>query len=518
MAGAGSFPKTATLDTIYQLDYNTIQSTIAGVLSTYYGQGTLSSQVSANPVINDAEWDNLRVDINKCYKHITGSNSAINDVAVDNLILAADANAYKTAADYCETNKATVHSSQLTSSVISTSKTTTWNGSFRLYNRYVWESAEAANYWFNLGGQFVIDVSGNANGSTAPKDVDWADNILNAIPTQTYTRSNWVSGTDINVYEYGNNAKYTENYARIYCQKVSSTRLDIYVIISESDVGDQTGIGPAVDENVDTDVFASITTYSSYDAIVAAGLSVVPIENFDGIVGAFNLNITSNQATPIDLRSLAVSAGWNQSDFVAANISSGVIISSNTTASPAMTVSGSFPNGVKVTNNGFILGMGGAGGNMDNPGNAGGTAISVSSALTIQNNGTIAGGGGGGGAGSTWSWNGINRSTPGSAGSSGLTQSQGGVNGAVINGAPSSDSNADGSYDTPGASQNFGWGGRASSPGGKGGTWGVAGDTGGGVDGAYDGSGYAGGAAGAAVVGNSNVTWEVVGTRLGPIS
>ena len=518
MAGSGVFPKTPTLDIIYQGDYNTIQSVIAGVLSTYYGTSLLSSQLSGNPVVTAAQWDLLRQDINRCYKHITGTNSSINDVDIASIVLAGDANAYKTAADYCETNKASVHPSQLTSTVSSTSKTSTWNGTFRLYNRYVWNSEAEANYWFNLGGYFSVDVSG-ANSTGTSKDNDWQNNILNAIPTQVYSRSNWVSGTNIDVYEYGNVGVYGENYCRIYCQKVSTTRLDIYVIINDADTGDQTGIGPAVDENVNTDVFASITVYSSIDAIVAAGLTEIPVENFDGIVGAFNLNITSNQSEPIDLRALAVSAGWNQSAYVNATISNGVYVSSNTTVSPAITISGSFPNGVRLINNGYVIGMGGRGGDSMNVGSPGGTALNVGTAATIQNNGTIAGGGGGGGAGTYWVWNGINRSVAGSGGGSGFTAAAGGT-GADSQGYgnPSADTNSDTIYESGGASRNFGWGGRASSPGGKGGNWGQAGDAGGTVDGVYDQSGYAGGAAGAAVVGNGNITWEATGTRLGPIS
>lgn len=282
MAGAGIFPKTATLDIIYQLDYNTIQSTIAGVLNTYYGQTMTSSQVSSNPLINDVEWDNLRVDINKCYKHITGSDSSINNAAEGSLVYAADANAYKTAADYCETNKATVNAAQLTSSVDSDTMTAAWNGLRTFKTTYAWPGAAAATAWFNLGGYFVVDVSGS--NAVSAKDLDWQDNILNAIPSQTYNRSNWVNATDINVYEYGNNSKYSENYARIVCTKVSDTQLDISVIISDADVGDQTGIGPAVDENVDTDVSASITRYSSYDAIVAPTVSVIPVSGFEATI------------------------------------------------------------------------------------------------------------------------------------------------------------------------------------------------------------------------------------------
>lgn len=273
MAVAGTFPKTATIDIIYQLDYNTIQSTIAGVLNTFYGQSMTSSQVSANPLIDDTHWDNLRVDINKCYKHITNADSSINDVLQGNLVLAADANAYKVAADYCETNKTTAHPSQLTSSVVSTSLTAAWNGSHTWTYRYTWASAAEADYWFNLGGYFVIDVSGNAQGSTASKDLDWQDGILNAIPTQTYNRGNWVNGTNISVIEYGNVGVYGENYAQIVATKVNTTTLDISVILNDADLGDQTGLGPAVDENVDTDAAASITVYSSFDSIVAPALT-----------------------------------------------------------------------------------------------------------------------------------------------------------------------------------------------------------------------------------------------------
>ncbi len=269
MAGAGVFPKTATLDIIYQLDYNTIQSTVAGVLSTFYGQSMASSQVSANPLIDDTHWDNLRTDINTCYRHITNANSTISDVVQGSLVLAADANAYKVAADFCETNKLTAHPSQLASTVFNQSLTAAWNGTRTWTMHFTWGSAAAANFFFNAGGYFVVDVSGNAQGSTAPKDLDWQDNILNAIPTQTYTRANWVSTVDtgILVTENGNIGQYGENFARIQFFKVNDTQLNVIVTLSDADAGDQTGIGPPVDEDVNTDAFATITKFRSIDAV-----------------------------------------------------------------------------------------------------------------------------------------------------------------------------------------------------------------------------------------------------------
>jgi hypothetical protein len=219
--------------------------------------------------------------------------------------------------------------------------------------------------------------------------------------------------------------------------------------------------------------------------------------------------------TNVDLRTAAINAGWNQTSKVIAT-NTGVITSTSTGAY-ALTVSGSFPNGVQLNNSGFIVGMGGAGGNIMAVGNPGGPAIGAFTAVTINNTGTIAGGGGGGGAGAYWAWNGLNRSTPGSGGASSTLAAAGGGGGPNTQGAPSVDATGDGIFETPGASQNWGWGGRASSPGGKGGTWGQPGDAGGTVDGAYNYTGYAGGAAGAAVAASAPVNWIATGTIYGVI-
>lgn len=110
----------------------------------------------------------------------------------------------------------------------------------------------------------------------------------------------------------------------------------------------------------------------------------------------FSFTISSNQ-TNADLRTLAVNAGWNQSSKVVATISGGVYLSSNSTGTPALTVNGSFPGGVELTNNGFIIGMGGNGGAGGGVSaypvsvSAGGLALSAAVAISITNNGTIGG-------------------------------------------------------------------------------------------------------------------------------
>ena len=274
MATAGNFPK-VTGDIIYLADHNAIQSVIAGVVSTYYSNSIGSSQLSGTPVVSAAQMDLLRLDLDKAYKHITGSITTLTDLALGNLISKDDFNAYKTAADYCETNKATVHPTQESSVVNNTSLTDAWNGSHTWTYTYTWASAALAQQWFNCGGRFVVDVSGD--GSTgSSKDIDWQDNILNAIPTQTYGKTQWDAGTAVSVSESGNTSQYVENFCQITFTKVSTTELSISVILNDADTGDKviadTGGGPfgtAIDEDVNTNAYASITSYTSIDAITA---------------------------------------------------------------------------------------------------------------------------------------------------------------------------------------------------------------------------------------------------------
>lgn len=237
---------------------------------------------------------------------------------------------------------------------------------------------------------------------------------------------------------------------------------------------------------------------------------------------AFAFTISSNQ-TNANLATLATAAGWNGTSALTATIGSGVYISSNSTGTPALTVNGSFPGGVTLVNNGYIYGMGGAGGNAgtsngSGPGSAGGLALSVSSAITIDNtSGVIGGGGGGGGAG------GFGGSPYGGGGGGGIssfsTNSSGG-SGNATGGA--------GTYTAAGAGAGGGFqqvcicGTKLNYQGGTGGTGGSRGSSGsGGSNGNGNGTirtGGGGGSGGGAVSGNSNITWTATGSRLGSIT
>lgn len=247
-----------------------------------------------------------------------------------------------------------------------------------------------------------------------------------------------------------------------------------------------------------------------------------------GKANQFAFTISSNQ-TNADLRTLAINAGWNQSSSVLATIASGVQLSSSATGTPALTISGSFPGGVALVNNGVIVGRGGAGGtggtwlgtqNQFGPANkgqngfAGGSGLSVSVAVSITNNGTIAGGGGGGGGGGLGSEPCMG-DNPGGGGGGGGGFGSAGPAGQVY-----------GMFAFSGGAggQLSGGAGGASRPGvptgGRGGDGGFVGANGGNGAGAgyFWGNNFStGGAAGAAVSGNSNITWVATGTRYGSL-
>lgn len=264
-----------------------------------------------------------------------------------------------------------------------------------------------------------------------------------------------------------------------------------------------------------------------------------------GKANEFVLTISSNQ-TNANLSTLAVNAGWNGSSKLIATINSGIYCGSNSTGTPGLTVNGSFPNGVELINNGFIIGRGGNGGNGRNvstssgsggsTGSAGGLALSVSSAISIRNNGTIGGGGGGGGGGRAgWDLGSNDGWACGGGGGGGgrssvVANSSGGAGGSAA-------TNRENKYLGPGGvggsgtASSAGGGGaagvaagqsptRISGAGGAGGNWGAAGAGGSGnltflVN---AGGPFGGGAAGGAITGNSNITYLATGTRLGSIS
>lgn len=250
------------------------------------------------------------------------------------------------------------------------------------------------------------------------------------------------------------------------------------------------------------------------------------------------------------LNTLAVPGYGRGSTDVELVINSNVSIYSTSYLNPALTIS-AFNSGDTITiiNNGTIQGTGGAGGSASafrlvpgSRGGNGGPAIDIRFSITIQNNGTIAGGGGGGGGGGHGNWsdginfaggaggagggkiigsgavglsNSVNSSTTtGSNGTAGYIQpAYPGNSGAGIGGGPSVAGTNGGNHTTGGAGSGGGGGGGGL------GADGGAGGTGSSVSGPPYTAGGLGGTAGKAVNLNGyTVTWLATGTRYGTVS
>jgi len=210
-------------------------------------------------------------------------------------------------------------------------------------------------------------------------------------------------------------------------------------------------------------------------------------------------------------------------------INSGVVVGGGTSG-VALTVDTSWNarDKVEIVNLGTVSGFGGEGGfvaslsqvlggieDMKN-GAPGGTALSVARPVAVTNSGVIQGGGGGGGVSA---FNALGDGT------SGNYYAQGGGGAGTNPGAAGGRGNAGENISAPaqnGTATAGGSGGvdLVGSRGGNGGAPGQPGQNGTGAN--QGGTSYSppgnGGAAGNAVVGNSNITWVAMGTRLGPIA
>ena len=259
---------------------------------------------------------------------------------------------------------------------------------------------------------------------------------------------------------------------------------------------------------------------------VASG--AIAMSNGYGKANQFSFSIASN-TNNANLRTLAVNAGWGGTSKVVATLNSGIYFSSTAVGTAALTINGSWPGGVEFINNGTVVGRGGGGGTGYGvsslyTGNTGGLALLVQSAVSVQNNGTIAGGGGGGGGGARTFYTGGKSPTyiaggGGGGGRSSLTNSTAGPAGTYPDGYNGSPGGA-GTVSTAGTGGAGGYTATAfGGGGGNGGGWGAGGATGSYGSGGSGTTAFgAGGGGGAATSGSGlYITWLATGTRYGSI-
>lgn len=249
---------------------------------------------------------------------------------------------------------------------------------------------------------------------------------------------------------------------------------------------------------------------SSYRTLAGKPSGAIALSDFYGKSNRISRSVTISSNTSNYVVNTAKASGYipGGTDFTLI-INSGVFVSSASTGSYALTVDTSWAAGDTVTiiNNGVIIGRGGNGGagnsapsyftvSYGSPGGVGGPALLVQRATSINNVNRIAGGGGGGGGGAGYR-DFSSGSRYGGGGGGGIGVSSGG-----------SSVYADATGGTLTTSGTGGYG--DFEYGGNGGTYGSSGFA--------ANSTTLGGAGGAAIVGNSNITWIATGTRNGSIS
>jgi hypothetical protein len=165
-------------------------------------------------------------------------------------------------------------------------------------------------------------------------------------------------------------------------------------------------------DQINTELALTPTAQISMNDAAVRALAGVPtpgsqisMTNLQGKSNLWTGTISTPQAN-LNLYTWATtvaSPAYPGSGAVQVTVAPGVYVWSSATPVAALTVPSSFTSPVSIINNGYIMGMGGAGGDVPNstcwvPGFNGGPALAISKPVTITNNSYIAGGGGGGGA------------------------------------------------------------------------------------------------------------------------
>jgi len=574
----------AVNDKISKNDYNSVQNTVAqllgnGVADRGYGQIVQSSPVDESNSVTTSEWSNLKNDLINVIRHQTGTIPSLPD-AIENETIRFDSvtepyDRFVLEAQTADNNRFNVANGQFT---------TTDHGS-GVYNGFWRERAQAivtldfnssdqARHFFNAGG--IIRITSQRSGGTTTGDSGtiraqnekWTE-LLDSVGTYEFGANTPGAGLEPNnaqnfyrltgsyqiIEEFTASSPYGSNSYQLFARtpgvsdNSSGDAASLEFLIRYQDDHPRTGIGP---DGVDGELRYFISTKNPIFNMVPAALDAIEIPapsitirdiNVLNVgpddISAFSATLGSN-TTNLDIRTFAQNSGWNGSDHVAITINSGVVVSGNTAgnSTAACTISGSFPNGVSLINNGTIVGRGGNGGSGGNSGSgsagsSGGTALTASVECLVDNRGTIAGGGGGGGGGGFARLRDKRDGSPdllgfgggGGGGQSSLSNSSGNTGpGAATDGA-------NGTFSSEGA----GGSGSSSSSGGltaqggnggRGGNWGENGLNGGrGIENTnsivYDQDSYLGGfggLAGLSVNGANNVAFRDIGTVLGRVS
>jgi hypothetical protein len=287
-------------------DYNNIQAVISSVMgigtgTTGYGQPIASSPVSQSTTMTSTQWDQLRDDLTKARVHQTNTGvstasttlgspwQTLFDVTPSTVVQEAIRLQYQDFADNgVNANRAVVAAAQTTSgvSLTSTTRGTNWGTSalgasithtvtltFAGYTSgsLTVPAADHIRCFFNAGGSIQITASRTGAAATT-KDTDWT-NMLSGFGTLNFRASstNITGGVNAggsvgsavgfqtltigaaasNILTQSSSVtQYAENRYLVGVSRPTANTLAFTITFTDNDAGDQTGLGPPVDEPV----------------------------------------------------------------------------------------------------------------------------------------------------------------------------------------------------------------------------------------------------------------------------
>lgn len=307
MAGIGTRATATDFNAIQAVVSNVMG---LGSGTTGYGQGISSSLVSANQVITQAQWDSLRADMEKARIHQIGGTidntsttagspwTTLLDVTSSTVISEAIRNQYDDFANNgiaAAANRFLLNAANSTPNVTVTtttrgpganwgqtsgstpaslSHTITFTFAGYTSGSLTVTAADHARCFFNAGGVLIVRAS-RTGAAANTKDTDWTNMLsgfgdfslrangcsisgtLNAttpaftFPSSTgYNTMSSTSGSPTEFVRQGSSVtKYAENRYILTGYK-TATQVIFTVTFQDNDTGDQTGVGPGVDEAV----------------------------------------------------------------------------------------------------------------------------------------------------------------------------------------------------------------------------------------------------------------------------
>lgn len=194
--GSGTASGTWVSKTIQVSDFNDIRNKVAGVLGTGsgasgYGQTLLSSPITTSNKVTVTDWNNLKYDIINAYYHQVGTIPSLPTVSTGETVKAnvvtTPYRKYDTWADVIVAQKFNIASSQ---AIVRTSPAsgagqwyteTSWPGALgatwdtRIYAvvNVLWDSASAARYFFNSGGEIRFNSTRVNTSLSSPQTMAW---------------------------------------------------------------------------------------------------------------------------------------------------------------------------------------------------------------------------------------------------------------------------------------------------------------------------------------------------------